>query len=270
MQQQPPRRGAAAREALLGARHVWLGTRTWATNPRLMLLGLIPGAITAALLGSGALILVSQVARIGDAIADVTVGPEGWLHDVVQVVGMLAVLGAAAVIGIYTFTALTLLIGQPFFEQLSREVDAAAGFDGTEPQEGPWRALVRGLGEALRLALLTVPLAIALFLVGLIPAIGGVLGFALGAGLGGWFLALELTTPPLSRRGVVTLGQRRAVLRRHRARVIGFGAAVFVLFLVPLGALVFMPVAVAGATRLVQGLPNATAVSQPRPRAPRS
>ena len=268
---QPGRqRAVAVREALVGARQVWQGVRTWGTSPRLMLLGLIPGAVTAAVFGTGAVVLVTQVARIGDAIATATVGADGWLHDAVQVVSMLAVLGAAAVIGVYTFTAFTLLIGQPFFERLSREVDLRAGVHGVEPEESAWRGMARGVGEALRLALLTVPLALGLFLVGLIPGVGGPVALALGAAFGGWFLALELTAYPLARRDVLALQRRRAVLRAHRARVVGFGAAVFLLFLIPLGALVFMPAAVAGATHLVQGLPTVRDVMPPRPPAPRS
>ncbi|GIG54562.1 EI24 domain-containing protein [Demequina activiva] len=269
MSEQGRGRGGALREALLGASLAWQGMRTWGTSPRLMLIGLIPGVVSAVLLGSGALVLVSQIARIGDAIAVATVGEDGWLHDAVQVVGMLAVLGAAAVIGVYTFTALTLLIGQPFFERLAREVDRGAGWEGEDPDETVWRGVIRGVGEALRLAILTVPLAVGLFLVGLVPAIGGPAAVVLGASFGGWFLALELTGYPLARRGLVPLQERRALLRQHRARVVGFGAAVFLLFLVPFGALAFMPAAVAGATRLVQGLDVDAALSGRPPRAPR-
>ncbi|WP_084103777.1 EI24 domain-containing protein [Demequina sp. NBRC 110056] len=265
----PGRRGVVA-EVARGFRTALSGLRTWGTNPRLMVVGLIPGLITAVVFGAGAVLIVMNLESWSDGIADALVAGDGWFSDALQVVAALAILGAAALVGIYTFTAVTLVIGQPFFERLAREVDASQGFVGADPEEGAWRSIVRGIGEALRLALLTVPLAVVLFLIGLIPVVGGVTAFVLGAAFGGWFLALELTTSPLARRGVLTLHDRRAVLRGHRARVVGFGAACFLAFLLPLGAIAFMPAAVAGATHLVQGLGLQAQVTPPRPAAPRT
>jgi CysZ protein len=42
------------------------------------------------------------------------------------------------------------------------------------------------------------------------------------------------------------------VLRRHRWLALGFGVAVFLCFLIPLGAVLLMPAAVAGATLLTR------------------
>lgn len=241
------------------------GVRTWGANPRLMLWGLIPGVITLVIFGAGAVVLISRIVDISGAIAGALVSGDGWWADAVQVVAALAVLGAAAVVGIYTFTAVTLLIGQPFFEKLSREVDRAHGFEGSDPEESVWAGTWRGVGEALRIAALSIPVAIGLFLIGLIPVIGGLTAFCLGAAFGGWFLTLELTAYPLARRGIVPLSQRRAVLKPRRAQAVGFGASVFLLFLIPLGAVFFMPAAVAGATHMVRG---ATADNSPNSLAP--
>jgi CysZ protein len=73
----------------------------------------------------------------------------------------------------------------------------------------------------------------------------------------GWILAVELTGVPFQRRGQ-RLRDRRAALRGHRPMALGFGAAVFVCFLIPLGAVLLMPAAVAGGTLLSRralGLP---------------
>ena len=43
-------------------------------------------------------------------------------------------------------------------------------------------------------------------------------------------------------------------MRRHRARVLGFGVATQLCFLVPLGAVATMPAAVAGSTLLARSL----------------
>jgi CysZ protein len=67
----------------------------------------------------------------------------------------------------------------------------------------------------------------------------------------GYFLTLELTSIPLERRGL-RRRDRFALLRRNRALAVGFGASVFVVFLIPLGALIAMPGAVAGGTLLAR------------------
>jgi CysZ protein len=64
-------------------------------------------------------------------------------------------------------------------------------------------------------------------------------------------LALELTGVPFERRGR-RLADRRAVLGRRRPLALGFGAAVFASFLIPLGAVLLMPAAVAGGALLAR------------------
>lgn len=76
-------------------------------------------------------------------------------------------------------------------------------------------------------------------------------GGVFGAVVGGWLLALELTGTPFDARGL-RLRDRRRALGRIRARTLGFGIATWVLFLVPLGAVVAMPAAVGGATLLMR------------------
>jgi CysZ protein len=74
-----------------------------------------------------------------------------------------------------------------------------------------------------------------------------VLGFVFTARI----LALELTTRPLEARGMTRV-ERRAALRTRSPRVLGFGVGVQLCFLVPGGAILVMPAAVAGATHLAR------------------
>jgi CysZ protein len=73
----------------------------------------------------------------------------------------------------------------------------------------------------------------------------------LAALVSGYLLTGELTAVALGRRGLRRKA-RFALLRRNRAAVLGFGAATTVLFMVPLGAVLAMPGAVAGATLLAR------------------
>ncbi|MBI5160030.1 MAG: EI24 domain-containing protein, partial [Micrococcales bacterium] len=92
-----------------------------------------------------------------------------------------------------------------------------------------------------------------LFLVGLLPGVGSVSALVIGAVLGGRLLGAELLERPLTGRGMAREAQTR--LRHvHRARITGFGACAYLLFLLPLGAVVAMPAAVAGATLLARDL----------------
>jgi CysZ protein len=69
----------------------------------------------------------------------------------------------------------------------------------------------------------------------------------------GFFLAVELSAIALERQGL-RLSDRLRLLWRRRLLALGFGLAVFLLFLVPLGAVLGMPGAVAGGTLLARRL----------------
>lgn len=247
--------GSAVKEAAIGARMLARGFATWRTAPRTMAWGLLPAAISAFVLLVLVVAAVAAAFPVGEWTAGLVFEDGSAPHGLLQVIVAIAVIGAATLVSIYTFTALALLVGQPFFERISRELDAHDPSLDVEDPEPAWRAAVRGIAEWARLLLLTVPLGVVSLLVGLVPVVGTASAFVLSAGLGGWLLALELTAYPLSRRGVVSLAQRRAALRGHRARAIGFGAAVFVLFLIPGGVVAVMPAAAAGGTALVRSLP---------------
>jgi CysZ protein len=73
----------------------------------------------------------------------------------------------------------------------------------------------------------------------------------IAACVSGYFLTGELTAIALERRGLMRR-DRFALLKRHRALAVGFGAATLVVFLIPLGAVLAMPGAVAGATLLAR------------------
>jgi CysZ protein len=86
----------------------------------------------------------------------------------------------------------------------------------------------------------------------------------IGALFGGWFLAQELVGAPFYRRGM-RLPDRRHFLRAHRPLALGFGVAVFCCFLIPLGAVLVMPAAVAGGTLLARRVLNLPITDRPAP-----
>jgi CysZ protein len=253
----------------MGIRLLGRGFRLWVTSPRLMLIGAIPGLVTLVIIVTAAVLLALNLENIATVLTPFADTWDEVYRTGIRLLVMAAIAGAGLLIFVYSYTALTLLVGQPFFERISERVELSLGGVQHEVAAPLLSSLARGIGESVRILLVTLAIGLGLFVLGFIPLIGTVLAWILGAVTGGWFLALELSTPAFERRGLA-LKQRRAALGAQRSTTLGFGIAVFVLFLVPLGALVTMPAAAAGATLLARrslGEPDRVPAVAPLPRA---
>jgi CysZ protein len=248
------------REFVRGVALLGRGFATWRRRPGLMMLGLLPAAIVGALFLTGLIVLSASLPGLTDAMTPFADGwPTLWATVFRIAVGT-ALLGAALVLVVVTFTAVTLLVGDPFYERIWRSVETDAGAAPPDARYGFWRSVADGLsliGRGLVVALLAA-------LIGLVPVVGGALSAVFGVTLTGWLVADELTSRAFTARGMAR-SARRHLMRRHRARVLGFGVATQLTFLVPLGAVVTMPAAVAGATLLARSMLDATP-SQPEAR----
>ncbi|GLY96923.1 EI24 domain-containing protein [Actinoplanes sp. NBRC 103695] len=249
--------GAAVREFVTGAGLLGRGLGQVLRRPGLFGLGVLPALISGLLYAAA---LVTLIVFIDDLATAVTWFADDWsagLRDGLRVFAGLALVGVAGLLTVLTFTAVTLMIGDPFYEKISELVEDRFGGVPDAVETVWWRSLGRSLVDSLRLIGLTILLGVPLFLLGLIPVVGQILGIVLGGAVGGWLLAVELTGVPFQRRGR-RLRDRRAVLRTRRPVALGFGVAVFLCFLIPLGAVLLMPAAVAGGallSRSVLGLP---------------
>lgn len=241
----------ALRDFAEGVGLYWRGARAWTSDPMAMAIGLLPGLITLVLFFAGFVALGWGLDGASSWIADRVVGADSGLHDVVQFIAALALIGGSLLIAVYAFVSVTTVVGQPFFERVSHRVDSQLGDVPDTPEWPWWRNAARGVGEGLRLSLLTVPLSGALVVLGLIPGIGTATSWTLGLLFGGWFVALEFTAIPFERRGMV-LSDRRRILGAKRARTLGFGAMAFAMSAVPPLAVLAMPSAIAGGTMLAR------------------
>jgi CysZ protein len=247
----------AVRRFATGAGLLGRGLGLVLRDPRMLGLGLVPALISGVLYAA---LIVTLIVFIDDLSAAVTWFADDWSEAVrrlARIVAGAALLGVSGLIGVLTFTAVTLLIGDPFYEKVSGMVEARFGGVPDEVEVSLGRSLARSLVDSLRLIGLSVLFGIPLFLAGFIPVVGQTVVPVVGGAVGGWLLAVELTGVPFQRRGR-RLRDRRAALRGDRPMALGFGVAVFACFLIPLGAVLVMPAAVAGGTLLSRkalGLP---------------
>lgn len=241
------------REFGAGIRLLLRGFALWRTRPGLMNLGLVPAIIALAVLAAALIPLILNMVAISTFVTPFADGwSEPWRGLLRSVVGFV-VIAAALALSSAVFSALTLTIGDPFYQRIWRAVELDLG--DAPPADGGsfWTAI----GEGLRLVLLGMLIAISVLLLGLVPLIGGVLAPVAGVFLSGRMLARELTGRSFDAREL-TPADRAALFGGSRARVLGFGVATQLCFLIPGGAVAVMPAAVAGATMLARTMMQRT------------
>lgn len=234
------------------------GFAYWRRRPGRMALGLIPAAIVGAVLLGALIALGFFVPEIADAVTPFADTWPAFGATLLRVAVSTALFGGAVVLAAVSFTALTLLIGDPFYERIWTAVETDLGGSPVEAAGGFWRSLLDGASLVAR----GLVAALAAALLGFVPVVGGILGGATAIVLSGWLLADELTSRALTARGIPASARRR-LRRRHRARVLGFGVATQLCFMVPLGAVVTMPAAVAGSTVLARFLLDPADAARP-------
>jgi len=245
MPQNPRLSRSPIRDFFAGVRVLGTGLRLWITDPRMMLFGALPALIVAVVYAVLISVLIANFDGVTSWLVDLLPGADGALHELVTLLVGLAVIALATVIVIYTFVAVTLLAGDPFYEIIWRRVEERLGDVPDVAETGLWKSIL----DSIRFVLATVGISILVLLVGFIPVVGTIGAPILGALFGGWFLALELSTRAFEKRGLRARDRRRA-LASSRATTLGFGVAVWLLFLIPFAAVIVMPAAVAGATVL--------------------
>lgn len=237
------------REFFGGVGMLGRGFAYWRRRPSLMLLGLVPAVIVALVLLGGLIALASVLPRLTEVLTPFADGwPTLWATVIRITVGT-ATVGAALVLVAISFTALTLFVGEPFYARIWRAVESDRGTGAINAPYGFWRSL----GDAVSLIARGAVIALLALVLGFLPLVGGLVSTVVGVTLTGWIVADELTSRAFTARGL-TGPERRALRRAHRARVLGFGVATQLCFLVPLGAVVAMPAAVAGSTLLARSL----------------
>ncbi|MDQ0312319.1 CysZ protein [Kitasatospora herbaricolor] len=241
------------RDLVAGMGYLAKGQKWVARHGRWWGFGMIPALIT--LVGYiVALVLLST--RADDLAAWATPFADGWGSPWQGLLrGALAAVtfGGGLLIALITFTAVTLLVGQPFYESLCEKVDETEGGAPAKPEIPLWRELLISARDSLYVLVRVLAFGILLFACGFIPVVGQTVVPVAGFCVSGFFLVVELSAVALQRRGVPQ-AERIRLLRRRLPLALGFGVPLILLFLVPLLTVLAMPGAVAGATLLARDL----------------
>jgi CysZ protein len=243
------RRPSAVREFFTGVGFIGRGFALWRTAPGLMLLGMVPALIVGAVFIAGIVVIGVNLESIAEGVTPFANDWDEPFRTGVRVIAGLAFLAAAILILLLLFTTVTLIVGEPFYERIWRHVESGFGPVPSAAPAGFWRGLGGALTDGLRMLVPAALTGVLLFALGFVPLVGTAVAAVLGVFVGGWFLAVELTGLAFDGRGR-SLRERRGVLRGRRAMTVGFGVTAYLLFLIPLGAVLVMPAAVAGATLL--------------------
>lgn len=214
-------------------------------SPRLLLIGALPAVLTALLLLGG---MVALVYWVDDLAAAVTPFADDWaegLRAAVRIAAGVALVAGGLVIAQVSFAALTIAIGGPFYEHIAEKVSDDLGGPPGAVDLSFWRLLWLGLRDGVLLVLRSLLFTIPLLVLGFVPVVGQTVVPVLLALVTAWFLALELVAVAFYRYGM-DLKQRRALLARRRGLALGLGLPASLLCLIPLAAILVMPVAFVG------------------------
>ncbi len=125
------------RDFFTGVRLFGRGLGILLRSPRLLLIGMLPAALTTVLLAGG---MIALVYWIGDLTALITPFADEWAEVwriAMRVAAGVALVGVALVLGLTGFTALALAIGGPFYEHIAEKVEDDLGGPPSEEDLSP-------------------------------------------------------------------------------------------------------------------------------------
>ena len=172
--------------------------------------------------------------------------PDAWWAAVISIIAGLFAIAATVVLAVFVFTALTTVIGAPFYGAIAEEAMREAGM---VVKEISWpRETLRALVYTLKLGALFIVLQLGLVLFNVIPGIGTALHFIGAFVVAILLLSMEFFGEAFAKDSL-PFRSRLAFLARHHGSILAFAVPVFFLLLVPGLNLFVPPLAVVAASR---------------------
>jgi len=245
------------RRAAAGAWHVPAGFVFLLRRPRLWPFAALPAALALVAVVAGATLGMLLMPRFEAALLPLPGRFPEWLALPAYLLLWVATIGAFAFLGL----GVALALSAPLLEVLSRKVEARARGEAVDVSPG----LVFEVTQSLKGAFYFLVAAPGLLLLGLIPLVGPLLSWMWGARA----MALQMTDPALTRRGL-TFAEKRRWHREWRVETQGFGLVGMLGLIVPLANLLLGPALVTGGTLLVLELEEAAGARPTPARAPQA
>ncbi|MCB9480018.1 MAG: EI24 domain-containing protein [Deltaproteobacteria bacterium] len=239
------------RAPLSGFSAPWAGVRFIRRNPSLLRFFAIPVLINTLVYGTGGYLFFSYLPRLMNSFIK---DPQTWYMELVWWVLAVIIGGVVALIFLFTFTAVGLVIASPFLEALSEKVDIIRLGGNPAPDDtGFITDILRSMASMGKWIFLFLLAQILCLFLHLIPVIGNIVGAACQFGVTFFFLAWEFWDIPMERRKM-KFGDKWKFMKDNLTTALAFGAVISLYILIPLFNFVMMPTTVAGASILVSQL----------------
>jgi len=226
-----------------GVRFFLSGMRTLIRHQDLLSLSLAPILLTLVLLLG---VVIGGAWIVGQFVAD-------RLGDEFRMFAQVLMFMLALLIGYFLYLPVARVLLAPFAEALSRRTHVINTGQAIRQNNFGW---ARAIWEGLKLVMFQLVVALAALALSLaFPPVGAPIGIAVAIFLGG----LDFFDIPLSTRGM-RLRSKLGVIWRNKSLALGFGAAVYLMLLIPVINMLSLPVGVVGATLLIDALEEAEGI----------
>ncbi|MFN0112917.1 MAG: EI24 domain-containing protein [Blastocatellia bacterium] len=225
-----------------GIRFFFAGLRMLFGQPALLALSLIPILLTVVFLVA---LILGSVWLVGQLISDLI--PSDF-----KVFAQAIILILAFLLSYFLYLPVARVLLAPFAEAISRKTHTITTGETFRSDVG-W---IRAMKEGLKIALLHIVVGGLALALNFLPPFGPVIGILITVFLHG----LDFLDVPLSVRGV-PFSKKLGIVWQNKSAAFGFGAASYLMLLVPVVNLICLPVGVIGATLLTDQT-NLTAASR--------
>lgn len=245
------------REISGGFGYLFRGVGLLLRRPRLFVLGALPAVfVWLVFLGLFIALVFNIEDLVGWATPFASDWDDAWQTLVRGAVSLAALLGAFLLF-VVSFTTVTLAVGSPVYDKIAELVENELGGAPDEADDPLLASVVRSVRQTAGIVLVSLAVTLTVFVFGLVPFVGWMVGPVIAAVAGGWLLGIELVANAFDRRGLFRVGDRRRYMATRRLRVLGFAIPTYFLLAVPFLAVVVFPAATAGATVLARDLLSA-------------
>lgn len=173
---------------------------------------------------------------------------EGWWWQALLYLLIVLLVLLLLIVEVYLFAVLGRIVAAPFLELLTRKVETLARPDAPQPPDiGFWQSIGRVAMQESKRVVIYLCVILPLLILNFLPGLGSLLYAVLAWLVTSFFLASEFLDYPLERRGY-SLGAKLRYTRSLGLTGIGFGAAVFVMGMVPVLNLALLPLSAVGGT----------------------